>query len=70
VNLQDQVVTLGRRDAIPATVGPGAAALVLATPRRALLQPLRRREARGGGTPPRLPLYPVRITVNGFLKPF
>jgi hypothetical protein len=33
-----------------------AAVPVLATPRRALLQPLRRREARGNGMPPRLPL--------------
>jgi hypothetical protein len=46
-----------------------AAAPVLATPRRALLQPLRRCEARGDGTPPRLPLYPVRIAVNSFLEP-
>jgi hypothetical protein len=58
VNLQGQAMTLGRRNAIPATVG-----------HRALLQPLRRCQARGDGTPPRLPLYPVRIAVNGFLGP-
>jgi hypothetical protein len=46
-----------------------AAAPVLATPRRALLQPLRCCQARGDGTPPRLPLYPVRIAVSGFLEP-
>jgi hypothetical protein len=42
---------------------------VLAAPRRALLQPLRCCEARGEGTPPRLPLYPVRISVNDYLEP-
>jgi hypothetical protein len=47
-----------------------AAAPVLTAPRRALLQLLRRCEAREDGAPPRLPLYPVRIVVNGFLKPF
>jgi hypothetical protein len=46
-----------------------AAAPVPAAPRRALLQQLRRCWARGDGTPPRLPLYPVRSTVNGFLEP-
>jgi hypothetical protein len=46
-----------------------AAAPVLAAPRRALLQPLRCCQARRDGTPPRLPLYPVRIAVNGFLEP-
>jgi hypothetical protein len=46
-----------------------AAAPVLAAPRRALLQPLRRCQARGDGTPPRLPLYPVRIAANGSLEP-
>jgi hypothetical protein len=46
-----------------------AAAPVLAAPRRALLQPLRRCEARGDGALPRLPLYPVRIAVNGFPDP-
>jgi hypothetical protein len=46
-----------------------AAAPMLATPLRALLQPLRRCEARRDGTLPRLPLYPVRIAVNGFLEP-
>jgi hypothetical protein len=48
---------------------PCAAAPVLAAPRRALLQQLRRCWARRNGTPPRLPLYPVRITVNGFFDP-
>jgi hypothetical protein len=33
-------------------------------PRRALLQQLRRCWARGDGMPPRLPLYPIQITVN------
>jgi hypothetical protein len=47
-----------------------AAAPMLAAPRRALLQLLRRCEARGDGAPPRLPLYPARIAVNGFVKPF
>jgi hypothetical protein len=46
-----------------------AAAPMPAAPRRALLQQLQRCWARGDGTPPRLPLYPVRITVNGFLEP-
>jgi hypothetical protein len=46
-----------------------AAAPVLAAPRRALLQPLRRCQARGDGTPPHLPLYPIWIAVNGFLEP-
>jgi hypothetical protein len=69
VNLQGQIMTLGRWDAIPACWSY-AAAPVLAAPRRALLQLLQRCEARGDGTPPRLPLYPVRIAVNGFLKPF
>jgi hypothetical protein len=46
-----------------------AAAPVPAVPRRALLQQLQHCWARGDGTPQRLPLYPVRTTVNGFLEP-
>jgi hypothetical protein len=42
---------------------------VLAAPRRALLQPLRRHKARGNGMSPRLPLYPVRIDISNPLKP-
>jgi hypothetical protein len=66
VNLQGQVVTLGRRDAIPATVGP--------------VRPPPCSQHHAGhcynhsgavrhGTPPRLPQYPVRIIVNSLLKP-
>jgi hypothetical protein len=46
-----------------------AAAPVRTTPRRALLQQLWRCEACGNGTPPRLPLHPVRIDVSNPLKP-
>jgi hypothetical protein len=53
----------------PRHSGSCAAAPVPAAPCRELLQQLHRCRAHGDGTPPRLPLYPVRITVNGFLKP-
>jgi hypothetical protein len=69
VNLQGQTVTSGRRERHPRHCWYFAAAPVLATPRRTLLQQLRRCRARGDGTPPRLPLYPVRITINDFLEP-
>jgi hypothetical protein len=46
-----------------------AAAPVLAAPRPALLRPLWRCRARGEGTPPRSPLYPVQIDVNDYLEP-
>jgi hypothetical protein len=66
VNLQGQVMTLGRRDAIPATVGP--------------VRPPPCSQHHAGhcynhsgavrhGTPPRLPVYPVWIVVNSLLKP-
>jgi hypothetical protein len=69
VNLQGQTVTSGRRECHPRHFWSCAAAPVPAAPRRALLQQLRRCWACGDGTPPRSPLYPVRITVNGFLEP-
>jgi hypothetical protein len=50
------------------THGPQTAP-VRTTPRRALLQQLRRCEACGNGAPPRLPLHPVRIDVSNPLKP-
>jgi hypothetical protein len=53
----------------PRHCGSCAAAPVPAAPRRALLQQLHRCRAHGDGMPPRLPLYPVRITINGFLEP-
>jgi hypothetical protein len=68
MNLQGQVMTLGRRDAIPATVGP-------VRPPPCSQHHVGHcynhsgAEARGDGTLPRLPLYPVRIAVNGFLEP-
>jgi hypothetical protein len=69
VILQAQIVTSGRRERHPRYCWSCAAAPVPAAPRRALLQQLRRCWARGEGTPPRLPLYPVRIIINGFLEP-
>jgi hypothetical protein len=69
VNLQGQTMTSSRRERHPRHCWSCAAVPVPAAPRRALLQQLRRCWARGEGTAPRLPLYPVRVTVNGFLEP-
>jgi hypothetical protein len=69
VNLQGQTMTSGRREHHPRHCWSCAAVPVPAAPRRVLLQQLRQCWACGDGTPPRLPLCPVRITVNGFLKP-
>jgi hypothetical protein len=69
VTLQGQTVTSGRREHHPHRCQSCAAIPATAAPRRTLLQPLQRCWARGDGTLPRLPLYPVRITVNGFLEP-
>jgi hypothetical protein len=65
VALQGQTVTLGRRERHPRRCQSCAPIPAPAAPRHALLQPLQRCRARGDGTPPRLPLYPVRTTVNG-----
>jgi hypothetical protein len=67
--LQGQTVTSGRRERCPRRCQSCAAIPAPAAPRRALLQLLRRCWARGDETPPRLPLYPVRITVDGSLEP-
>jgi hypothetical protein len=69
VTLQGQAVTSGRRERHPRHCQSCAAIPAPAAPRRALLQQLHRCWARGDGTLPRLPLYPVRIIVNGFLEP-
>jgi hypothetical protein len=69
VTLQGQTVTSGRRERHPRRCQSCAAIPAPAAPRRALLQPPQRRWARRDGTPPRLALCPVRITVNGFLEP-
>jgi hypothetical protein len=69
VTLQGQTVTSGRRERHPCRCQSCAAIPAPVAPRRALLQPLQRCWARGYGTPPRLPLYSVRITVNDFLEP-
>jgi hypothetical protein len=69
VTLQGQVVMLGRRSAIPATVELQPAAPVHTKPHRALWQQLRRCEACGNGTPPRLPLYSVQIVVSNLFEP-
>jgi hypothetical protein len=69
VTLQGQAVTSGRRERHPRHCQSCAAIPAPTAPHRALLQQLRRCWARGDGTPPRLPLYPIRITVNGFLEP-
>jgi hypothetical protein len=65
VALQGQTVTSGRRERHPRRCQSCAPIPTPAAPRHALLQPLQRRWARGGGTPPRLPLCLVRTTVNG-----
>jgi hypothetical protein len=69
VNLQGQTMTSGRREHHPRHCWSCAAAPVPAASRRALLQQLRRCWARRDGTPPCLPLYLVRIIINGFLEP-
>jgi hypothetical protein len=69
MTLQGQTVTSGRRERHPHRCQSCAAIPAPAAPRRALLQQLRRCWARGDGTPPQLPLYLVRITVDGSLEP-
>jgi hypothetical protein len=66
---QGQTVTSGRRERHPRCCQSCAAIPAPAAPRRALLQLLRHCWARGDGMPPRPPLYPVRITVDGSLEP-
>jgi hypothetical protein len=63
------VETLGRWDAIPATVNGMAAAPTSTGARQALWQQLQHCGARGNGMPPYLPLYPVRTDVSDSLKP-
>jgi hypothetical protein len=60
---------LGRWGAIPATVNGMAAAPARMNPRRALWQQLRRCGACGNGTPPYMPLCPVRTNVSNSLEP-
>jgi hypothetical protein len=68
VTLQGQVEALGRRGAIPATVNGMAAAPARTNPRRALWQQLQRCGACGDGTPPYLPLCPVRTDAINSLE--
>jgi hypothetical protein len=69
VTPQGQTVTSGRRERHPRHCQSCAAILAPATPRRALLQLLRRCRARGDGTPPRQPLHRVWNAVSGSLEP-
>jgi hypothetical protein len=69
MNLQGQTATSGRRNAIPATVGPVRPPPCPQRHAGHCYNNSRHCWARGDGTPPRLPLYPVRITINGFLEP-
>jgi hypothetical protein len=69
VNLQGQAMTLGRRNAIPVTVDPARSPSCLQHHAGHCHNKPRRCRAHGDGTPPCLPLYLVRITVNGFLEP-
>jgi hypothetical protein len=69
VTPQGQTVTSGRRERRPHRCQSCVAIPAPAAPCRALLQLLRRCWARGDGTPPRPPLYPVRITVDGSVEP-
>jgi hypothetical protein len=69
VTPQGQTLMSGQRERHPCCYQSCAAILAPAAPHRTLLQQLQRCWARRDGTPPRLPLYPVRITVNGFFEP-
>jgi hypothetical protein len=69
VNPQGQTMTLGRRDAIPVTVDPVRPPPCLQHDVGHCCNNSIVVRAHGDRTPPRLPLYPVRITVSGFLEP-
>jgi hypothetical protein len=69
VTLQGQTMRSSRRERHPHRFQSCAAIPAPAAPRRALQQPLQRCRACGDGTPPRPPLCPIQITVNGFLEP-
>jgi hypothetical protein len=69
VTSQGQTLMSGQRERHPCCYQSCAAILAPAAPHRTLLQQLQRCWARRDGTPPRLPLYPVRITVNCFFEP-
>jgi hypothetical protein len=63
------VKALGWWDAIPATVNGMAAAPARTNSRWALWRQPQRCVAYGNGTPPYLPLCPVRTDVNNSLEP-